>query len=161
MMKQPPAYLAACCVGVLFAPTALGQTVQFEGIAPPGGILTVGPNDTRLVDDFNVNVAFGAYVDSAQPQVGTFYPSSGSDFLRIDDQGGVTLTRPGNAAFSLTRFDAGEFSATGGSTFVAPGVPINVTGTLQGGGTLATTFVQPSGAPTFRTFILPAGWDGL
>jgi hypothetical protein len=142
------------------AAPALAQTVQFEGIAPAGGSLAVGPNDSRLVDGFNVFVPFGRYIDSAFPQNGTFYPSNGTDYLAIDDQGGVTISRPGNATFSLTRFDAGEFSASGGSP-AAPGVPIDVLGSLQGGGTIATTFAQPAGAPTFRTFTLPAGWNNL
>ena len=129
-------------------------TIDMEGIAPGGGITTES-NATRNINGFNVFVNHGHYVDSANPNIGPIWVSSGSDYLIHDNTSPFVSTDAGGAVFSIQSFIATEFHVTlpGGNT-------ITVVGTLFGGGTVNAAFVTDA-TVGFETFTFNSSWTNL
>ncbi len=164
------ALVGTCALAAFAAGDALAGTIRFEGIAPSSSPWEQHDKDvTRTIDDFDVHVEYGFYVDSGHVGiVNDLFPDNGTDWLLLNGQpegtnpfgGPVTITHAAGSAFSATSFDATEWyrNHPGGRT-------IDVTGTTTDGSTVTTSFTTATRStgtqPVFQTFVFGTGWDAL
>jgi hypothetical protein len=146
----------------LMARAVQATIIGFEGIAPSGGSALLPASQT--IDGYNVSFGrsgAGLVLDSAYPGMGSLYPDSGSDHLRVAQLGfNMTITDPLGTAFSLKGLDASDRNAyyTGLETFTVTG--LDASGTIIG--TTFTTPLSTAATPsTFHTFSLNPGWGNL
>ncbi|PQO42403.1 PEP-CTERM sorting domain-containing protein [Blastopirellula marina] len=97
------------------------MTIDFEGIAPDDGKVTV-MNQNYVFGDYNVSVTQATFVDAGFPD--PTYASDGSDYLYISKSFGFIVTRTDNAAFDAISIMGSEFrsSFVQGQSFNAIGI---------------------------------------
>jgi PEP-CTERM motif len=121
---------AACLFGALA--TQLSATViTFEGFAPPGGLVNVNPGAPYFEAGFTLTATDGnsAVFDAAASSIFPGDPTSWFGFASDD-----TITLTGPTVFSLDSVLLGPSSLGSGT------VDFTVTGFIDGGGTVSTTF---------------------
>lgn len=148
----------ALIVTLILAGEGTAAVIHFEGVVAPN---TQNTDDgtNRVFSGFNVFLPHGHYqgVGFLQP---TPRPSSGSDWLLHDHFSGTfgqpwVLTQVGGAPFSIQSFQASEWD----NSFTRGNV-VTVTGALNGGGTISTTFTTDA-TFGFQTFTFGPGWNNL
>ena len=91
---------------------------------------------------------------------------NGTTYLAVDGPGlglPILMTAVGGAAFSLNGFDGDILfldKAAAASSGFADSTSIGLVGTLNGGGTLSTSFLL-NGSANFQHFNLPVSWANL
>ncbi len=151
-----------CAVGIGLATSAPGAAlavvIDMEGVAVPN---TQNTDDgiTRAFNGFNVFVPHGHYqgLGFLQPAP---RPSNGTDWLLYDHFSGTlnqafVVTEVGGSPFSLQSVDVSEWEDT-----FSRGNVLTVTGSLQGGGTIQTTFTTDL-VFGFETFTFSSAWQNL
>lgn len=161
MNKRVKALICAAAMGLATASmpnAALAAIIDMEGVAA-AGTQTTDNGTTRTFNGFNVFVPHGHYqgLGFLQPSP---RPSNGTDWLLYDHFSGTlnqafVVTEAGGHPFSLQSVDVSEWQDT-----FSRGNVLTVTGSLQGGGTVQTTFTtdQTFG---FETFTFGSAWQNL
>ncbi|MFK7895178.1 MAG: FG-GAP-like repeat-containing protein [Myxococcota bacterium] len=123
------------------APASL---MSFEGVAPAGGELTIAPDYTEsaFVIDATVGTDPNLYISSATaPGVGV----SGSDFVHVDEDIGLTLVAEFGWPFVLSSVDLAQ-------AFGSPAGTVTVTGTRWGGSQIQTIISVETDSFSTATF---------
>lgn len=140
--------LGLLAVGVLAGPMAANAAViDFEGFAPPGGLVNVNPAEPYTEDGFTLTPtnANSAVFDSA---AGSQMIGNASSWFGFAEDNIISLT--GGGTFSL-------FSALIGPSTIGGGiVDMTIVGYLFGGGTISQTL---TGLTTATNVVF--GWSGL
>jgi len=136
--------------------SATTVTLDMEGIAPAGNISNE-INVTRTFSGYDILINHGHFIDSAWPEAGVTRAGNGTDYLGIDSLEPFVISQTSGAAFTIYSFDATDVFTDASFT---PNLPFEVTGTLAGGGTLATTFSSDS-ETSFQTFVFGSEWTNL
>jgi hypothetical protein len=153
-----PVATATLLGALLAAAPARAAVIDMEGIAPPSGV-TSEFNTTRNINGFNVFSVHGHYWDSAGPGVGGARPDNGTDFFLHDDSNALVVTKAGGGGFSIQSFDATFYDASFNGNANLNHV-INVTGLLDGGGSIGASFAVDD-IHAFETFLFGAGWENV
>jgi len=151
----------AIVFAMLFTIESNAAVIGFEGIAAPG-TQTTDNLTNNVFSGFNVFLPHGHYqgIGFLQPSP---RPGSGSDWLLHDHfsgggggfQAAWELTAVGGGAFSIQSFQASEWE----DTFTRGNV-LTVTGDLQGGGQISTTFTTDA-IFGFESFFFSPAWTNL
>ena len=150
------AVLVLLCTISVATDAVRGDIIDFEGVAPSGGVFADTQN-TRTFGDFDVYVSLGWYIGSANPLIGEgTYPNNTTDWLMNDNADGVLVTKTDGGVFSAVSFDASEWLVTNFSGETA----ITVTGHLSGGGTVVQDFTTDT-TFSFETFNLNSSFTNL
>jgi len=125
----------------------MNTTVDFEGVAPPGGSVPFDP--TYFENGFSITGTGFFFVINglANQEI-----DNGTEIGLIQYPPELTLTRTNGDTFTLSQFD-------GGQAFDAPADSIVLTGTFADGSQITTSF--PTLMNAFTTYSLPSQWRGL
>lgn len=157
--------LLVVLLGALLVGTTRVQAVvlDMEGVAPNGSISFENDND-RAMGDFNLHIPHGHFRDSASPHTGNNsgtrqFVGNGTDYLMLDTDEPLTLTRLDRGSFAIQSFDSTfyflNFNGDPNRNHV-----INVAGTRSGGGDLNASFTIDDLDP-FQTFTFDSVWADL
>ena len=152
--------------------------LDMEGFAPPGDSTSELDYDppnygVSTQGSFSLTVAHGHYYSATHSNTWATSDIGGtaSDWFLHDSDLPLRIEELGGNPFSVTSFQAGEWRGpfAGNPTQVSTtGNPIEVTGFLDGGGTITTTFVSdniPSDGfgsnVDFEMFFFGPGWTNL
>lgn len=147
MMQRLPG--AAALLAVAGTVGAEAAVIDFEDVASPEGIISVGPSSPYTEDGVTLTPSSSdsAIFDAAA----TFdMPGNATDWFGFDEGNVLTLTA-GGAPFDLGTLVAGPSTL---ATF--PTINLTLEGTQAGGGTLSRTFFELSTAT-----LLSLDWTGL
>ena len=132
--------------------------IDMEGIAA-ANTQTTEDGTTQTFAGFDVFVPHGHYegIGFQQPSP---RPSNGTDWLLYDHFSNVlnqafVVTQAGGGAFSLQSVDVSEWDIG-----FSRGNTLTVSGALQGGGTISTTFTTDQSFG-FETFVFSNAWTNL
>ena len=142
--------LSVCCNLQLFADLV---TIEFEGVAPAGGISSVPITPySEAGFRFTASRLTAIFASDAEYR-GFVFNSNGTDFLGFNTANVVTLTQTDGNPFTLISLDASNLNVGQGlGTF-------KVMGHLSGGGTLILHITPDLDSYTTTTF--PATWTNL
>ena len=147
-MNFGPMVLRAASTLCIFAGAANATEIQFEGAAPPAGLLNLSPGAPYTEAGFTFTPANeqAAIFDAAYP--GASFPGDSTSWLGFTAGNTITITGP--SAFDLIMLDLGPSTLGSGTT------DISIFADIFGGGTETTTF---SGLTTDTTESM--NWTGL
>jgi len=138
---------------------AFAVVLDFEGVVSSGHTTQLDNATVPLNAGFTVTVEHGHFYDSGYiADNSSDLPTNGTDWFYHDNPNALRIEKSGEV-FSIQFFDATfRDLAFNGNTRLNH--VIDVTGFLEGGGTLSTTFTVDDLAG-FQTFAFDPSWTGL